>query len=88
MLVIYVGIVGIPMCPIFPCNILVTRDLGRMLVIFTSCLACQVRGKPWELVNMFIEFVSLGDPSGRLFYDGARMHGYLLCTVLDCGSVC
>jgi hypothetical protein len=42
--VIYVGIVGIPVCYIFPCNILVTRDLGRILVIFTSCLACQVRG--------------------------------------------
>jgi hypothetical protein len=34
MLVIYVRIVGIPMYHIFPCNILVTRDLGRMLVIF------------------------------------------------------
>jgi hypothetical protein len=33
-LVIYVGIVGIPMCHIFPCIILVTRDLGRILVIF------------------------------------------------------
>jgi hypothetical protein len=31
MLVIYVGIVGIPMCHILPCIILVTRDLGRIL---------------------------------------------------------
>jgi branched-subunit amino acid transport protein AzlD len=44
MLVIYVGIVGIPMCHIFPCIILVTQDLGRILESFTSCLACQVRG--------------------------------------------
>jgi hypothetical protein len=31
MLVIYVGIVGIPMCHIFPRIILVTQDLGRIL---------------------------------------------------------
>jgi hypothetical protein len=31
---------------------------------------------------MFIEFVSLGDPSSRMFDDGAGMHEYLLCTVL------
>jgi hypothetical protein len=24
---------------------------------------------------MFVEFVSLGDPSGRMFDDGAGMHG-------------
>jgi hypothetical protein len=82
MLVIYVRIVGIPMCHIFSCNILVTRDLGRILVIFMSCLACQVRGSAWELVNMFINFVSLGDPSRRMFDDGVGMHVYLLCTVL------
>jgi hypothetical protein len=34
MLLIYVIIMGIPMCHIFPCIILVTRDLGRILVIF------------------------------------------------------
>jgi hypothetical protein len=34
MLVISVEIVGIPMCHIFPCIILVTRDFGRILVIF------------------------------------------------------
>jgi hypothetical protein len=34
MLVIYVGIVGIPMGHIFPCNILVTRDLGRTVESF------------------------------------------------------
>jgi hypothetical protein len=32
---------------------------------------------------MFVEFVSLGDPSRRTFDDGAGMHEYLLCTVLD-----
>jgi hypothetical protein len=30
--------------------------------------------------------VSLGDPSWRMFDDGAGMHKYLLCTTLDCGS--
>jgi hypothetical protein len=29
---------------------------------------------------MFVEFVSLGDPSRRMFDDGARMHKCLLCT--------
>jgi hypothetical protein len=33
--------VGIPMCYTFLGNILVTWDLGRILVIFTSCLACK-----------------------------------------------
>jgi hypothetical protein len=28
---------------------------------------------------MFVEFVSLGDPSRRMFDDGAGMHKYLLC---------
>jgi hypothetical protein len=31
---------------------------------------------------MFIEFVSLEDPSRRMFDDGAEMHEYLLCTVV------
>jgi branched-subunit amino acid transport protein AzlD len=31
MLVIYVAIVGITMCHILPCIILVARDLGRIL---------------------------------------------------------
>jgi hypothetical protein len=35
---------------------------------------------------MFIEFVSVGDPSRRMFDYGAGMHEYLLCTILDCGS--
>jgi hypothetical protein len=30
---------------------------------------------------MFIDFVSLGDPSRRMFDDGAEMHEYLLCTI-------
>jgi hypothetical protein len=29
---------------------------------------------------MFVEFVSLRDPSRRMFDDGAGMHKYLLCT--------
>jgi hypothetical protein len=37
---------------------------------------------------IFIEFVSLGDLSRRMFDDGAGMHEYLLCTILDYGSVC
>jgi hypothetical protein len=41
---IHVWVVGITMCHIFPCNILVILVLGRMLVIFTSCIACQVWG--------------------------------------------
>jgi hypothetical protein len=37
---------------------------------------------------MFAVFVSLGDPSRRMFDDGAGMHKYLLSTILDCGSAC
>jgi hypothetical protein len=44
MLVIYVRIVGIPMCHIFLCNILVTQDLGRMLVIFYVMLSLPSLG--------------------------------------------
>jgi hypothetical protein len=40
------------------------------------------------LVNVFVEVVSLRDPSRRIFDDGAGMHKYLLCTILDCGSAC
>jgi hypothetical protein len=29
---------------------------------------------------MLVEFVSLGDPSRRMFDNGAGMHKYLLCT--------
>jgi hypothetical protein len=32
--------------------------------------------------------VSLGDFSRRMFDDGAAMHEYLLCTILDCCSAC
>jgi hypothetical protein len=32
---------GIPMCYIFPCNVLITWDLGKILVIFMSSLACK-----------------------------------------------
>jgi hypothetical protein len=31
---------------------------------------------------MFIEIVSLGNPSRRMFDHGVGMHEYLLCTVL------
>jgi hypothetical protein len=41
-----------------------------------------------ELVDIFVEFVSLGDPSRRMFDDGAGKHEYLLCTILDCGNAC
>jgi hypothetical protein len=44
MLLIYVGIVGIPMCRIFSCNILVTQDLGRMLAIFFIMLSLPCLG--------------------------------------------
>jgi hypothetical protein len=36
-----ISFVGILLCYTVPCNILVTWDLGRVLVIFTSCLACK-----------------------------------------------
>jgi hypothetical protein len=36
---------------------------------------------------MFFRAESPGDPSRRMFDDDAGMHEYLLCTVLDCGSV-
>jgi hypothetical protein len=32
--------------------------------------------------------VSLGDPSRRMFDDGAGIHVYSLYTILDCGSTC
>jgi hypothetical protein len=44
MLVIYVGILGIPMCHIFQCIILVTRDLGRILVILCVMLSLPCLG--------------------------------------------
>jgi hypothetical protein len=44
MLVIYVGIVGIPMCHIFPCIILVIRNLGRILVTFYVMLSLPSLG--------------------------------------------
>jgi hypothetical protein len=40
------------------------------------------------LVNKFIEFVSLGDPSRRMFDDGVEMHEYLYVLFWDCGSAC
>jgi hypothetical protein len=42
MLVVTSCIVGIPMCYAFPCNVLVTWDLGKILVIFMSCLASEM----------------------------------------------
>jgi hypothetical protein len=49
MLVISVGIVGIPMCYIFPCIILVTRDLGRILVTFYIILSLPSLGLTLEI---------------------------------------
>jgi hypothetical protein len=74
------------MCYTFPCNILVTWDLGRILVIFTSCLACKYGVNHGNWLTCVIEFVSLGEPSRRMFDDGTGMHEYLSCTILDCGS--
>jgi hypothetical protein len=53
MIVIYVRIVGIHMSHIFLCNILVTRDLGRILAIIYVMLSLPSLGFPWELVNIF-----------------------------------
>jgi hypothetical protein len=44
MLVISERIVGIPMCHIFPCIILITWDLGRILVIFCIMLSLPSLG--------------------------------------------
>jgi hypothetical protein len=44
MLVIYVGIVGIPMYHIFQCIILITQDLGRILVTFYIMLSLPSLG--------------------------------------------
>jgi hypothetical protein len=33
-------------------------------------------------LTLLVEFVSQGDPSRRMFDDGAGMHEYLLCTVI------
>jgi hypothetical protein len=76
-MLVVASFVGIPMCYTFPRIILVTQDLGRILKSFMSRLACQVWGRPWELVNKFIEFVSLGNPRRRIFDHGAGMHEYL-----------
>jgi hypothetical protein len=37
---------------------------------------------------MFLYSLSLGDPSRRMFNDGAEIHEYLLCTILNCSSGC
>jgi hypothetical protein len=44
MLVFYVRIMGIPMCHLVPCIILVIRDLGRILVIFYVMLSLSSLG--------------------------------------------
>jgi hypothetical protein len=49
MLVIYIRIVGIPMCHIFPCIILVTRDFGRILVTFYVMLSLPSLGLTMEI---------------------------------------
>jgi hypothetical protein len=40
-MLVVTSFVGIPMCYTFPYNILVTWDLGSILVIFMPCLACK-----------------------------------------------
>jgi hypothetical protein len=35
-MLVFTSFVGIPMCHIFSCNILVTRDLGRILYVMLS----------------------------------------------------
>jgi hypothetical protein len=44
MLVMYVRITGIPMCHIFPCIVLVTRGLGRILVTLYVMLSLPSLG--------------------------------------------
>jgi hypothetical protein len=44
MLVIYVGIVGTPMCHTFPRIFLVTQDLGRILVTLYVMLSLPSLG--------------------------------------------
>jgi hypothetical protein len=56
--------------------------------IFYVMFSLSSLGLTMELVNIFIEFVSLWDPSRKIFDDDARIHEYLLCNVLDCGSDC
>jgi hypothetical protein len=66
----------------YPCY----QDLGRILVIFYVMLSLLSLGLTMELVNVFVEVVSLGDPSRSMCDVGVGMHEYLLCTILDCGS--
>jgi hypothetical protein len=37
---------------------------------------------------MLVIYVGIVGIPTRMFDDGAGMHEYLLCTVLDCGSAC
>jgi hypothetical protein len=61
--------------------------LGRILVILCHAYLAEsgVNHGNWLT---FCRIVSLGDISRRMFDDGAGMHEYLLCTILDCGSAC
>jgi hypothetical protein len=45
--------------------------LGRTLVMFYIILSLLSLGLTKRIVNIFVEFVSLGDPSRRMFDDGA-----------------
>jgi hypothetical protein len=49
MLVMSIGITGIPMCYISPCIILVTPDLSRILVIFYIMLSLPSLGLTMEI---------------------------------------
>jgi hypothetical protein len=56
-MLVVTSFVGIPMCYTFSCNILVTWDLDRILVIFTSCLACKygVNHGNWLICLMMVQ---------------------------------
>jgi hypothetical protein len=68
--------VGIPMCYTFPCNILVTWDLGRILVIFTSCLAYNYGANHGNWLTCYVLFwimaVHASDPKD-LFVERVTM---------------
>jgi hypothetical protein len=49
--------------------------LARTLEFFYVMLSLPSPRLTMGIVNIFVEFVSLGYPSRRMFYDGAGMHG-------------
>jgi hypothetical protein len=73
-------LVGMPMCYILPHIILVTLVLGRMLESLHHALFAKSGVNHGSRLTC-LEFVSLGDPSRRMFDDGAGMHEYWLSTI-------